>query len=119
MIKRSLESIESKNGPPAVTLYGSYTQLHINPAGKFIIDGPQGDGGLTGRKITIDTDGGWGAHGGNASFGKDPTKVDRSTDTLAAKWPSLWWPVAVPQSLFMETYGSEEGELSADDVINV
>merc|ERR1711897_127060 len=54
------------------------THLHINPSGKFIIGGPQGDAGLTGRKIIIDTYGGWGAHGGGAFSGKDPTKVDRS-----------------------------------------
>merc|ERR1712224_738440 len=54
------------------------TNMHINPSGKFIIGGPQGDAGLTGRKIIIDTYGGWGAHGGGAFSGKDPTKVDRS-----------------------------------------
>merc|ERR1712225_176286 len=52
--------------------------VHMNPSGKFIIGGPQGDAGLTGRKIIIDTYGGWGAHGGGAFSGKDPTKVDRS-----------------------------------------
>ena len=51
---------------------------HINPSGRFVIGGPEGDGGLTGRKIIIDTYGGWGAHGGGAFSGKDPTKVDRS-----------------------------------------
>merc|ERR1711966_163800 len=54
------------------------TIYHINPSGKFTIGGPEGDGGLTGRKIIIDTYGGWGAHGGGAFSGKDPTKVDRS-----------------------------------------
>merc|ERR1719240_917265 len=67
-----------KNGKPAISLYGDFTHLHINPSGKFIIGGPQGDAGLTGRKIIIDTYGGWGAHGGGAFSGKDPTKVDRS-----------------------------------------
>merc|ERR1712004_909880 len=67
-----------KNGKPAITLFGDFTHLHINPSGKFIIGGPQGDAGLTGRKIIIDTYGGWGAHGGGAFSGKDPTKVDRS-----------------------------------------
>ncbi len=54
------------------------TKFHINPTGKFVIGGPQGDAGLTGRKIIVDTYGGHGAHGGGAFSGKDPTKVDRS-----------------------------------------
>merc|ERR1712072_918638 len=78
VIVKCLEEIKLKNGQPAVTLYGDHTHLHINPSGKFIIGGPQGDAGLTGRKIIIDTYGGWGAHGGGAFSGKDPTKVDRS-----------------------------------------
>lgn len=52
--------------------------LHVNPTGKFVIGGPHGDTGLTGRKIIVDTYGGWGAHGGGAFSGKDPSKVDRS-----------------------------------------
>ena len=51
------------------------TKFHINPCGKFVIGGPQGDAGLTGRKIIVDTYGGWGAHGGGAFSGKDYTKV--------------------------------------------
>merc|ERR1711953_729115 len=54
------------------------TKYHINPCGNFVIGGPMGDAGLTGRKIIVDTYGGWGAHGGGAFSGKDPTKVDRS-----------------------------------------
>merc|ERR1711966_42127 len=54
------------------------TIFHFNPSGRFVIGGPHGDAGLTGRKIIIDTYGGWGAHGGGAFSGKDPTKVDRS-----------------------------------------
>ena len=54
------------------------TKYHINPTGRFVIGGPQGDCGLTGRKIIVDTYGGHGAHGGGAFSGKDPTKVDRS-----------------------------------------
>merc|ERR1719380_563149 len=59
-----------KDGQTALTLFGDHTHLHINPSGKFIIGGPQGDAGLTGRKIIIDTYGGWGAHGGGAFSGK-------------------------------------------------
>jgi len=54
------------------------TIYHLNPSGRFVVGGPHGDAGLTGRKIIIDTYGGWGAHGGGAFSGKDPTKVDRS-----------------------------------------
>ena len=54
------------------------TKIYINPTGRFVIGGPQGDSGLTGRKIIVDTYGGWGRHGGGAFSGKDPTKVDRS-----------------------------------------
>merc|ERR1711959_658190 len=78
VIKKTLEEIKLKNGNAALTLYGDHTHKFINPSGKFIIGGPQGDAGLTGRKIIIDTYGGWGAHGGGAFSGKDPTKVDRS-----------------------------------------
>lgn len=61
------------------------TIFHINPCGKFVMGGPIGDAGLTGRKIIVDTYGGWGAHGGGAFSGKDPTKVDRSA-AYAARW---------------------------------
>merc|ERR1711987_36572 len=61
------------------------TVYHLNPSGRFIIGGPHGDAGLTGRKIIIDTYGGWGAHGGGAFSGKDTTKVDRSA-AYAARW---------------------------------
>ncbi|XP_041970242.1 S-adenosylmethionine synthase isoform X2 [Aricia agestis] len=61
------------------------TVIHINPCGNFIIGGPQSDAGLTGRKIIVDTYGGWGAHGGGAFSGKDFTKVDRSA-AYAARW---------------------------------
>ncbi|HXG93005.1 MAG TPA: methionine adenosyltransferase [Blastocatellia bacterium] len=59
------------------------TNFHINPTGRFVIGGPQGDTGLTGRKIIVDTYGGAGAHGGGAFSGKDPTKVDRSASYMA------------------------------------
>ena len=54
------------------------TKIYINPTGRFVIGGPQGDSGLTGRKIIVDTYGGMARHGGGAFSGKDPTKVDRS-----------------------------------------
>merc|ERR1711941_179570 len=135
VVKKTLSEIVLKNGKPALTLFGDFTHLHINPSGKFIIGGPQGDAGLTGRKIIIDTYGGWGAHGGGAFSGKDPTKVDRSAAYICRQMAksvvasglsarclvqlSYAIGVAKPLSLFVETYGSENGKLTADDVTNV
>lgn len=65
--------------------FDANTVIHINPCGNFNIGGPMGDAGLTGRKIIVDTYGGWGAHGGGAFSGKDFTKVDRSA-AYAARW---------------------------------
>jgi S-adenosylmethionine synthetase len=64
-------------------LLDSKTKYHINPTGRFVVGGPQGDCGLTGRKIIVDTYGGYGRHGGGAFSGKDPTKVDRSACYMA------------------------------------
>jgi len=135
VIRRTLEEIILKNGQPALTLYGSHTHLHINPSGKFIIGGPQGDAGLTGRKIIIDTYGGWGAHGGGAFSGKDPTKVDRSAAYICRQMAksvvrsglskrclvqlSYAIGVAKPLSLYVETYGAECGMLSPDDITKI
>merc|ERR1712178_559410 len=135
VIKATLKEIILKNGKPALTLFGDHTHLHINPSGKFIIGGPQGDAGLTGRKIIIDTYGGWGAHGGGAFSGKDPTKVDRSAAYICRQMAksvvssglsarclvqlSYAIGVAKPLSLFVETYGSEKGGLSVDDITNI
>ena len=67
---------------PAELIKGDI-KYHINPTGNFVVGGPQGDCGLTGRKIIVDTYGGWGRHGGGAFSGKDPTKVDRSAAYMA------------------------------------
>ncbi|OYV81172.1 MAG: methionine adenosyltransferase [Planctomycetia bacterium 21-64-5] len=67
---------------PADLVSGDIT-YHINPTGRFVVGGPHGDCGLTGRKIIVDTYGGWGRHGGGAFSGKDPTKVDRSAAYMA------------------------------------
>ena len=82
-IRRDVETIlipRVKAALPAhvQALFGSDITLHVNPTGKFVIGGPHGDTGLTGRKIIVDTYGGRGAHGGGAFSGKDPSKVDRS-----------------------------------------
>jgi len=98
------------------------TVYHLNPSGRFVIGGPHGDAGLTGRKIIVDSYGGWGAHGGGAFSGKDPTKVDRSA-AYAARWiakslvssklcrrvivqVSYAIGVAQPLSVFVDTYGT-------------
>merc|ERR1712095_114112 len=98
------------------------TKYHINPCGNFVIGGPMGDAGLTGRKIIIDTYGGWGAHGGGAFSGKDTTKVDRSA-AYAARWVAkslvaaglckrvivqLSYAIGVnyPLSVFVDSYGT-------------
>ncbi|RUP03344.1 S-adenosylmethionine synthase [Jimgerdemannia flammicorona] len=98
------------------------TTYHIQPSGKFVIGGPQSDAGLTGRKIIVDTYGGWGAHGGGAFSGKDWSKVDRSA-AYTARWIakslvaagvarralvqlSYAIGVAEPLSIFVETYGT-------------
>ena len=70
--------VKKKQKPEIQKLFNSDIKFHINPTGKFVIGGPHGDTGLTGRKIIVDTYGGKGAHGGGAFSGKDPSKVDRS-----------------------------------------
>jgi len=70
--------VKSKMKPSLRKLFNDKMTYHINPTGKFVIGGPHGDTGLTGRKIIVDTYGGKGAHGGGAFSGKDPSKVDRS-----------------------------------------
>ena len=70
--------VRSAQKPEILALFNDQIKYHINPTGKFVIGGPHGDTGLTGRKIIVDTYGGKGAHGGGAFSGKDPSKVDRS-----------------------------------------
>merc|ERR1719183_2053738 len=109
------------------------TIYHINPSGRFVIGGPHGDAGLSGRKIIIDTYGGWGAHGGGAFSGKDPTKVDRSGAYIvrqAAKsivaaglarraivQVSYAIGVAEPLSVFVDTYGT--GAKSDQEILDL
>merc|ERR1711953_552973 len=136
VVKATLQEIKLKNGDSALTLFSDErTHLHINPSGKFIIGGPQGDAGLTRGEIIIDTYGGWGAHGGGAFSGKDPTKVDRSAAYICRQMAksivksglsqralvqlSYAIGVAKPLSLFVETYGTEQGSLNAEDITNI
>jgi len=136
VVVATLKDIKLKDGESAYSIYSRETcNLHLNPSGKFIIGGPQGDAGLTGRKIIIDTYGGWGAHGGGAFSGKDPTKVDRSA-AYACRWMaksivkaglckrtlvqlSYAIGVAKPLSLFVETYGSEKEGLTAQLITDI
>jgi len=111
----------------------SHTIFHLNPSGRFVIGGPQGDAGVTGRKIIIDTYGGWGAHGGGAFSGKDPSKVDRSA-AYAARWVaksivasglarrvlvqvSYAIGVAKPLSVYVDTYGT--GKKSDQEILDI
>src|SRR5690348_11093692 len=78
MIKILIPRVKKHLSPALQKLFDNKITFHINPTGKFVIGGPHGDTGLTGRKIIVDTYGGKGAHGGGAFSGKDPSKVDRS-----------------------------------------
>ena len=109
------------------------TKYHINPTGKFVIGGPHGDSGVTGRKIIVDTYGGYGAHGGGAFSGKDPSKVDRSA-AYAARWVaknlvaagvathcviqfSYAIGVAKPISIHVDTYGT--GKIPEEKIVGI
>ena len=113
-------------------LFGSTIKYHVNPTGKFVIGGPHGDTGLTGRKIIVDTYGGKGAHGGGAFSGKDPSKVDRSAayasrhiaknlvaaglaDELLVQ-VSYAIGVAKPTSIFVNTYGTANVNLTDGEI---
>lgn len=111
----------------------SNTKYFINPTGRFVVGGPQGDSGLTGRKIIVDTYGGYGRHGGGAFSGKDPTKVDRSA-AYAARWVAknlvaagvadkleiqLAYAIGVaePVSISVDTFGTEK--ISEQEIIDI
>lgn len=111
----------------------SSTKILINPSGRFVVGGPQGDSGLTGRKIIVDTYGGYSRHGGGAFSGKDPTKVDRSA-AYAARYVAknivasgladkceieLAYAIGVaePISIMVDTFGT--GRLSDDEISNI
>ena len=113
-------------------LEDKHAKLLVNPTGNFVIGGPHGDTGLTGRKIIVDTYGGRGAHGGGAFSGKDPSKVDRSA-AYAARWiakhlvaagvahealvqVSYAIGVAEPVSLYVNTYGTAQVKLSDAEI---
>ena len=116
-----------------VELLDDKTKYFINPTGRFVVGGPQGDSGLTGRKIIVDTYGGYGRHGGGAFSGKDPTKVDRSA-AYAARWVAknlvaagvadkleiqLAYAIGVakPVSIEIETFGT--GKKSEEEIVSI
>jgi S-adenosylmethionine synthetase len=116
-------------------LFNDNIKYHINPTGKFVIGGPHGDTGLTGRKIIVDTYGGKGAHGGGAFSGKDPSKVDRSAayatrhiaknlvaagvcDEILVQ-VSYAIGVAQPMGIFVDTYGTAKVDMNDGEIARV
>lgn len=129
-----LPRVATRDARYAALLAGDY-KLLVNPTGMFVIGGPHGDTGLTGRKIIVDTYGGRGAHGGGAFSGKDPSKVDRSA-AYAARWiaknmvaagvaremlvqVSYAIGVAQPVSLFVNTFGTAQHGLTDGDIVRM
>ena len=118
--------------PQYANLFDKDIEYHINPTGKFVIGGPHGDTGLTGRKIIVDTYGGKGAHGGGAFSGKDPSKVDRSAayasrhiaknivaagiadECLVQVGYAIG--VAEPMGIYVNTYGTSNVEYSDSEI---
>jgi S-adenosylmethionine synthetase len=124
--------VKAKLKPELQKLFNDQITYHINPTGKFVIGGPHGDTGLTGRKIIVDTYGGKGAHGGGAFSGKDPSKVDRSAayatrhiakNLVAAGLcdevlvqVSYAIGVAKPCGLFVTTYGTSKVNMTDGEI---
>ena len=123
------------NNPQYKNLFNDKINYHINPTGKFVIGGPHGDTGLTGRKIIVDTYGGKGAHGGGAFSGKDPSKVDRSAayatrhiaknicaagicDEILVQ-VSYAIGVAKPMGIYVNTFGTSKCNMSDVQISNV
>ncbi|MBF6610198.1 MAG: methionine adenosyltransferase [Chryseobacterium sp.] len=127
-----IPKVRSRQKPEIQSLFNDEIKYHINPTGKFVIGGPHGDTGLTGRKIIVDTYGGKGAHGGGAFSGKDPSKVDRSAayatrhiakNLVAAGVAdevlvqvSYAIGVAEPCGLYINTYGTSKVNFSDSEI---
>lgn len=128
VIPRVMEQLK----PEIQKLFNDKIKYHINPTGKFVIGGPHGDAGLTGRKIIVDTYGGKGAHGGGAFSGKDPSKVDRSAayatrhiaknlvaagvcDEILVQ-VSYAIGVAEPTNIYVQTYGTGKVNMSDSEI---
>ena len=122
----------SIHAPKVLALFNDDIKYHVNPTGKFVIGGPHGDTGLTGRKIIVDTYGGKGAHGGGAFSGKDPSKVDRSAAYAARHIAknmvaagvademlvqiSYAIGVAKPVNIYVDTYGRSHVQMSDGEI---
>ena len=120
------------HNPDILRLFDEHITYHVNPTGKFVIGGPHGDTGLTGRKIIVDTYGGKGAHGGGAFSGKDPSKVDRSAAYAARHIAknmvaagvademlvqiSYAIGVAKPVNIYVDTYGRSHVQMSDGEI---
>ena len=134
IIEKVMPKVIASFSPDIQSLFSKDVVYHINPTGKFVIGGPHGDTGLTGRKIIVDTYGGKGAHGGGAFSGKDPSKVDRSAayaarhiakNAVAAGIAdeiliqlSYAIGVAAPTSIFVDTYGTSHVDLTDSEIAN-
>jgi len=132
MIKIVIPKVKRQVKPSLKKLFNDKITYHINPTGKFVIGGPHGDTGLTGRKIIVDTYGGKGAHGGGAFSGKDPSKVDRSaayaTRHIAKNMVaagvcdeilvqvSYAIGVAKPTNIYVNTYGTAKVNLNDSQI---
>ncbi len=135
IIEVIIPRVKKQLKPAIQKLFNDKIIYHINPTGKFVIGGPHGDTGLTGRKIIVDTYGGKGAHGGGAFSGKDPSKVDRSAayatrhiakNLVAAGVAdevlvqvSYAIGVAKPCGLFVDTYGTSKVNLSDGEIARI
>ena len=131
LIPRVIKNLQ----PDIKKLFGKDITYHVNPTGKFVIGGPHGDTGLTGRKIIVDTYGGKGGHGGGAFSGKDPSKVDRSAAYAARHMAknlvaagvadeiliqmSYAIGVVEPTSIFIDTYGTSKVNLSDTKIASI
>ena len=131
LIPRVIKNLQ----PDIKKLFGKDITYHVNPTGKFVIGGPHGDTGLTGRKIIVDTYGGKGCHGGGAFSGKDPSKVDRSAAYAARHMAknlvaagvadeiliqmSYAIGVVEPTSIFIDTYGTSKVNLSDTKIASI
>ena len=127
--------VKAQLGEKVLALFGDNIKYYVNPTGKFVIGGPHGDTGLTGRKIIVDTYGGKGAHGGGAFSGKDPSKVDRSA-AYAARYIAknmvaagvademlvqLAYAIGVaePVSVYVNTYGRSHVKMTDSEIAKI
>ena len=132
IVEKLMPRVIRQMAPKVQKLFNGHITYHINPTGKFVIGGPHGDSGLTGRKIIVDTYGGKGAHGGGAFSGKDPSKVDRSAAYAARHMAknlvaagvadeilvqiSYAIGVVEPTSVYIDTFGSARVPMSDSEI---